>query len=171
MLLNSKLLMTAAVFAIAMAANSAYANDDAPTGDPDSGPTEIDRETTDYEAHGGLPGGGNAGGESGRGWSYDGQEPEYDGDWANTGGWVDNGDGTETWTETRTGTQEMVAVNPGGISPGTNRFNATDTVTETQSWTRDIEEEGGPPDNVNPGVPDNVNPGPPVNPGQGRGRP
>jgi len=87
-----------------------------------------------YGDHGGLPGGDNAGGESGRGWDYEAVgEVEYT-EW----------EGTKEDGETRTGEQAYEAVNPGGQTVGTDRFDKTETWTEQRVWT-EPEPPAGPP--------------------------
>ena len=105
-----------------------------------SEPTTID---TDVQEGAALPGGDKAGGESGRSWSYD--EPES----TNDGGFDDSVVGTEGATQTQETTTTEKALNPGGDTLETDRFDNTTTVTETRTWNEPEEEDGGgPPDDV-----------------------
>jgi len=110
-----KILMTLGTFlAVSLHGTTAFAQWSEPVHD---GNTQ-----TTYEEHGGLPGGGNAGGSSGKNWSYQPHDAVH-GDY----------DAGQDGNQTKNVSQYHEAINPGGQTVGTDRFNRTDNWTETRT--------------------------------------
>jgi hypothetical protein len=78
-----------------------------------------------------LPGGENAGGNADRGWSY---AETTDADWDHSE-MPENPEHGDEYTATR----EHQAVNPGGNTPGTDRWNYTES--QTFTWNEPVQEE------------------------------